>query len=82
MADAAYSTAESHILELEKRAPAPAVSKGLQEGAESLPRPATSEEVQNLPHIRTSIPTITWLLVFTGSASAFARWGVTITLRK
>jgi POT family proton-dependent oligopeptide transporter len=47
------------------------------ESAEFLPRLATSDEIQTLPHVMTSIPITTWLLVFTGSAAAFARYGVT-----
>ena len=58
-----------------------ALSEHRQESVEFLPRPPTSEEIQNLPHVMTSIPITTWLLVFTGSAAAFTRYGVTTPFR-
>jgi hypothetical protein len=49
---------------------------------ESFPRPATAEEIRELPHVMSSISVATWLLVFTGAAAAFARYGVTTPFRK
>jgi len=59
-----------------------AISEHAQRSNEFLPRLATNEEVRNLPHAMTSIPITAWLLVFTGSAAAFARYGVTTPFRK
>lgn len=47
-----------------------------------LPRVATMEEIHNLMHVPDDIPITAWLLAFTGAASQFARFGVTVTWRK
>jgi hypothetical protein len=48
---------------------------------EFIPRPPTEDEIKDLPRVMVKIPMTTWLLVFTGSAAAFARYGVSTTFR-
>ncbi|OAL52586.1 MFS general substrate transporter [Pyrenochaeta sp. DS3sAY3a] len=48
---------------------------------EFIPRPPTEDEIKVLPHVMTNIPITAWLLVFIGSASAFARYGVSTTFQ-
>jgi hypothetical protein len=48
---------------------------------EFIPRPPTEDEIKDLPHVMTNIPITAWLLVFIGSAAAFARYGVSTTFR-
>ncbi|PSN59772.1 oligopeptide transporter [Corynespora cassiicola Philippines] len=46
-----------------------------------IPRPPTEDEIKDLPHVMTNIPITAWLLVFIGSAAAFARYGVSTTFQ-
>jgi hypothetical protein len=48
----------------------------------SFPREATNEEIKNLIHEVDDFPGTAWLLVFTGAAMQFARYGVTVIWRK
>ncbi|KAI5923269.1 MFS general substrate transporter [Camillea tinctor] len=42
-------------------------------------RDATIEEIQTLIHENERVPATAWLLAFTGAASQFARFGITVT---
>ncbi|KAF1952408.1 hypothetical protein CC80DRAFT_495451 [Byssothecium circinans] len=44
----------------------------------SLPRKATTEEIQTLIHEVDDIPLTAWLLTFTGAVSQLARYGITV----
>lgn len=47
-----------------------------------LPREATKEEIQELPHEVGNIPIAAWLVAFTGAASRLAWFGCTCVWRK
>ncbi|KAF2758421.1 hypothetical protein EJ05DRAFT_451916 [Pseudovirgaria hyperparasitica] len=48
-----------------------------QQEEDQYPRIATADDINNLPHVMADIPATAWLLIFTGAASAFARYGAT-----
>lgn len=76
------SAASEKVVFEQSSSPAPASSERHQERDEFLSQRAASEQIWILPHVMTSIPITTWLLVFTGSAAAFARYGATTPFRK
>jgi POT family proton-dependent oligopeptide transporter len=44
-------------------------------------RDATQEEIDSLVHETAEVPLTAWLLSFTGAASQFARFGITVAWR-